>query len=175
LFKNADAVARWRHRRLAAGMTSPEISALAERLIAEIEKRIPGCMENPIDRDNSRGNVTVFIVAGTGQFFGRMFGDDRLRQRGTCRVAWQKATQVWLTNLATGRYEELVYAKKLDPSTFGIAHPDFIGWDGGLPVVSADGTRFAVAMSGFSGETDCAIIRAAVAAVPGLAMAEVSV
>ena len=155
-------------------MTSSELSQLAERLIAEVEKRIPACMENPVDRDNSQGNVTVFLVAETGQFFGRMFGADRLRQRGTCRVAWQKATQVWLTNMATGRYEELVYAKKLDPSKFGIAHPDFIGWDGGLPVIAADGTRFAVAMSGFSGETDCAIIRAAVAAVPGLTMAEVA-
>ena len=42
---------------------------------------------------------------------------------------------------------------------------------GGLAVVSKDGTKFAVAMSGFTGETDCAIIRHAVASTPGLAMA----
>jgi len=153
-------------------MTPAEISHAAERLIAEIEKLIPACMENPEDRDNSLGNVTVFIVAESGQFFGRMFGTDRPRQRGTCRIAWQKATQVWLTNIATGRYEELVYAKQIDPSPFGIAHPDFIGWDGGLPVRFADGTKLAVAMSGFSGDTDCGIIRRAVANIPGLAMAE---
>ena len=153
-------------------MTPIEISQSAERLLAEIALLVPACMEAPADRDNSLGNVTVFIVAESGQIFGRMFGADRPRQRGTCRVAWQKATQVWLTGIATGRYEELVYAKKIDPSKFGINHPDFIGWDGGLPVELADGTKLAVAVSGFTGETDCAIIRRAVAKIPGLRMAE---
>ena len=138
----------------------------------EIEKLIPACMENPADRDNSHGNVTLHIIAENGQFFGRMFETDRLRQRATSRIAWQKCTQVWLTNIATGRYEELVYGKKIDPAQFGIAHPDFIGWDGGLPVKLADGTRLAVAMSGFTGETDCSIIRQAVARVPGMSMAD---
>ena len=152
-------------------MTSPELTALVAQLIAEIERLIPACMENPPGRDNSQGNVTLFIVAEGGQLFGRMFGKDNVRRRGTCRVAWQKATQVWMTGMATGRYEEQVYAKKVDPSKYGINHPDFIGWDGGLPVVAADGTKLAVAMSGFTGETDCRIIRDAVARVPGLAMA----
>jgi glc operon protein GlcG len=153
-------------------MNSPDLTSLVEKLIAEIELRIPACMENPADRDNSLGNVTLFIVAEGGQIFGRMFGTDNVRRRGTCKIAWQKATQVWMTGHATGRYEELVYAKQINPAKFGINHPDFIGWDGGLPVVAADGTKLAVAMSGFTGETDCRIIRTAVAQVPGLAMAE---
>jgi uncharacterized protein GlcG (DUF336 family) len=153
-------------------MTPAQISEAAERLITEVARLIPECMENPADRDNSNGNVTLFIVAETGQFFGRMFGGDRLKQRGTCRIAWQKATQVWLTNMATGRYEEAVYSKRVDPSKFGINHPDFIGWDGGLPVQLSDGTRLSVAMSGFTGDTDCAVIRRAVAALDGMSMAE---
>ena len=153
-------------------MTSAEISVYAERLISEIAKLLPDCMQNAEDRDNSRGNVTLFIVADTGQFFGKMFGDDRVRQRGTCRIAWQKATQVWLTGMATGRYEEAVYAKRVDPSKYGINHPDFIGWDGGLPVALEGGTRLSVAMSGFTGDTDCSVIRRAVAQIPGLKMAE---
>lgn len=153
-------------------MNASALTTLVEQLMAEIERLIPGCMENPADRDNSHGNVTLLIVVEGGQIFGRMFGTDSVRRRGTCRIAWQKATQVWMTGLATGRYEELVYAKKLDPAKFGINHPDFIGWEGGLPVVAADGTRIAVAMSGFTGATDCAIIRQAVARVSGLAMAE---
>lgn len=153
-------------------MTPIEISQHAERLLAEIEALVPACMENPADRDNSLGNVTALIVAETGQIFGRMFGADRLRQRGTCRIAWQKATQVWLTGIATGRYEELVYGKRIDPGKFGILHPDFIGWDGGLPVELADGTKLAVAMSGFTGETDCDIIRRAVAKLPGARVVE---
>ncbi len=152
-------------------MNPSALTALVEQFISEVEKLLPTCMANPPDRDNSLGNVTLFIVAEDGQLFGRMFGTDNVRRRGTCRIAWQKATQVWMTGMATGRYEEQVYAKQVDPSKYGINHPDFIGWDGGLPVVAADGTKLAVAMSGFTGETDCRIIREAVARVPGLAMA----
>ncbi len=153
-------------------MTSVEIIQTAERLIAEIERLVPACMENPEDRDNSQGNVTLFIIAGGGQIFGRMFGADNRRRRGTCRIAWQKATQVWMTGQSTGRYEKRVYGEGLDPGLDGLQHPDLIGWEGGLPVVAADGTKFAVAMSGFTGKTDCDIIRRAVAQIPGLAMAE---
>jgi len=64
----------------------------------------------------------------------------------------RKPRRLWMTGRATGRYEELVYAKRSTPQKYGINHPDFIGWDGGLPVVAADGTKLAVAMSGFTGE-----------------------
>ena len=154
-------------------MTPAEITATATLLIAEIEKRIPACMLNPEDRDNSHGNVTLMIIAEGGQLFGRMFGNDNRTRRGTCRTAWHKATQVWMTAQATGRFEQQVYGPaNVDPGKFGLTHPDLIGWEGGLPVVAQDGTKFAVAMSGFSGKTDCNIIREAVAVVPGLRMAE---
>ena len=153
-------------------MTPAEITATATQLIAEIEKRIPECMQNPEDRDNSGGNATLMIIAEGGQMFGRMFGDDNRRRRGTCRTAWHKSTQVWMTGQATGQFEQQVYGPgNVDPGKFGLQHPDLIGWMGGLPVVAKDGTKFAVAMSGFTGETDCALIRQAVASMPGLAMA----
>ncbi len=153
-------------------MPPAELTVLAEKLIAEIGKRIPACMLNPEDRDNSLGNVTLMIIAEGGQIYGRMFGDNNARRRGTCRIAWQKATQVWLTAQATGQFEKQVYGRNVDPGKFGLQHPDLIGWEGGLPVVAKDGTKIAVAMSGFTGVTDCNIIRQAVAAVPGLALAE---
>ena len=154
-------------------MIPTELNATVEKLISEIEKRIPACLQNPDDRDNSQGNVTLFIVAEGGQIFGRMFGDNNSRRRGTCRVAWQKAMQVWMTAQATGQFEKRVYGiDNVDPGKYGLQHPDLIGWAGGLPIVAKDGTKFAVAMSGFTGATDCAIIRQAVAQVPGLAMAE---
>jgi len=153
-------------------MTSSEITGVATQLIAEVEKLIPGCMQNPEDRDNSQGNVTLLIIAQDGQIFGRMFGDNNRTRRGTSRIAWQKATQVWMTHQATGQFEKQVYGfAQADPGQFGLQHPDLIGWEGGLPVVAADGTKLAVAMSGFTGVTDCSIIRQAVAKVPGLAMA----
>ena len=154
-------------------MTPTELIATATQLIAEVEKLIPGAMQNPEDRDNSQGNVTLMIVAEGGQIFGRMFGSDNPRRRGTSRVAWHKVMQVWLTHQATGRFEQQVYGRaNVDPGKFGLAHPDLIGWEGGLPIVAADGTKFAAAVSGFSGKTDCNIIRQAVAKVPGLRMAE---
>jgi uncharacterized protein GlcG (DUF336 family) len=154
-------------------MNSADIIAAATQLIAEVEKLIPACMQNPEDRDNSLGNVTLMIIAQDGQIFGRMFGDNNRTRRGTCRTAWHKATQVWMTAQATGRFEQQVYgAANVDPGKFGLQHPDLIGWEGGLPVVAKDGTKFAVAMSGFTGVTDCNIIRQAVAKVPGLALAE---
>jgi len=153
-------------------MNATELTATATHLITEIEKLIPACMLNPEDRDNSQGNVTLMIIAESGQMFGRMFGDNNNRRRGTCRIAWQKATQVWMTGQATGEFEKQVYGQNVDPGKFGLQHPDLIGWQGGLPVVAKDGTKIAVAMSGFTGETDCNIIRQAVAKVPGLAMVE---
>jgi glc operon protein GlcG len=154
-------------------MNAAEITAVATQLIAEVEKLIPACMQTPEDRDNSHGNVSLMIIAQDGQMFGRMFGTDNRTRRGTSRVAWHKATQVWMTAQATGRFEQQVYgAANVDPGKFGLQHPDLIGWEGGLPVVAKDGTRLAVAMSGFTGKTDCNIIRQAVAKVPGLAMAE---
>lgn len=154
-------------------MTPAEITATATQLITEIEKRIPPCMQNLEDRDNSNGNVTLMIIAGSGQIFGRMFGDNNARRRVTSRTAWHKSTQVWMTGQATGRFEQQVYGPaNVDPGKFGLQHPDLIGWEGGLPVVAKDGTKFAVAMSGFTGKTDCNIIREAVASVPGLRMAE---
>lgn len=152
-------------------MSPSEISNAATQLIAEVEKLIPVAMQNPEDRDNSHGNVTLLIIAEGGQIFGRMFGNDNRTRRGTSRIAWQKATQVWMTGQATGKFEKQVYGSAaVDPGQFGLQHPDLIGWDGGLPVVASDGTKFAVAVSGFSGVTDCNIIRQAVAKIPGLKM-----
>lgn len=152
-------------------MTPADLTSTVEQLISEIEKLIPACLLNPEDRANSEGNVTLLVIAEDGQIFGRMFGDNNHRRRGTCRIAWQKATQVWMSGQATGQFEKQVYGENVDPGKFGLQHPDLIGWEGGLPVVAKDGTKIAVAMSGFTGVTDCAIIRQAVARVPGLAMA----
>jgi glc operon protein GlcG len=77
-----------------------------------------------------------------------------------------------MSGQATGQFEKQVYGpNNVDPGKFGLQHPDLIGWEGGLPVVAQDGTKIAVAMSGFTGVTDCNIIRQAVAAVPNLGMA----
>ena len=70
--------------------------------------------------------------------------------------------------LSTGRFEELVYAGKLDEGKFGVNRPDFIGWQGGVPLLTLEGKLIAAAFSGIRGINDIAIVERAAEAVPGL-------
>ena len=142
-----------------------------EAFIAAVEKLLPEFLADPIDQLITNGNVTLMVIEDNGRFYGRMFGTDRLKQRGTSHTAWQKSSQVRITGLPTRKFEELVYSKQLDPSPFGIMNPDFIGWEGGLPARLADGTKLALAFSGMRGENDCEILRKAAAQVPGISIA----
>lgn len=141
-----------------------------DAFIAAVERLLPGFLADPIDMAMQDGNCSLMIVEENGRIYGRMFGTDHVKQRGTCRIAWQKCTQVWMTGIATGRFEELVFSKQLDAHPFGIPHPDFIGWPGGLPGRLADGTKLALAFSGMRGENDCEILRRAAAQVPGMSI-----
>jgi uncharacterized protein GlcG (DUF336 family) len=94
-----------------------------------------------------------------------MFGPDKIRQRNVFRIAWIKASQVWITGLKTGEYEKLVYAGKIDEEEYGIIRPDFIGWEGGQPIVVDAQTKLSVGFSGFRGRSDLQIVRKAVSSV----------
>jgi glc operon protein GlcG len=152
-------------------MDQTQTAAKIEEFIAAVEKLLPGFLANPADKAIADGNVALLIIDETGHMWGRLLGTDRHRQRGSSKIAWQKATQVWLTNIATGRFEELVYSRQLDPGPFGIMNPDFIGWFGGLPATLADGTKLALAFSGMRGENDAEIMRQAAAQVGGITIA----
>ncbi|HEX9782195.1 MAG TPA: hypothetical protein VGA56_05600 [Opitutaceae bacterium] len=96
---------------------------------------------------------------------GRIFGEDKARGRWCFGIATRKVTQVWQTGYATGRFEELVYAGKLDERKFGLSRPDLIGWQGGVPLRRPDGAPVAAAFSGMRGEKDVEIIERAEAVV----------
>ena len=98
---------------------------------------------------------------------GKMFGPDKIRQRQCFRVAWIKASQVWITGFKTGEYESLVFAGKVDEHKYGISRPDFIGWEGGQPIVVDAQTKLSAGFSGFRGTSDLEIVQKAVAAVTG--------
>jgi glc operon protein GlcG len=72
-----------------------------------------------------------------------------------------KPLQVWLTGYATGAYEKLVYNGDLDADKFGIPHPEFIGWLGGMEAKTASGERLILAFSGVRGEQDQGVLRLA--------------
>lgn len=142
-------------------MSDPTQEAV-QRILEAVRTLLPEFLADPVDRQNSGGNVAVCVVDATGQVHGQMFGDDPIRMRATFQVAWRKASQAQITGHATGTFEELVYARKLDERTFGLARPDLIGWQGGHPF-DIGGVRVAVAVSGMRGEKDTELVQRAVA------------
>lgn len=140
----------------------------AAQLINEVERLLPAFLEDPVDREQSRGNAAVALIDPSGRIHGKIFGDDKARGRWCFGIATRKLIQVWSTGYATGHFEELVYAGKLDESTFGVNRPDFIGWEGGVPLEFEDGRLIAAAFSGFRGIKDVEILTRAAASVPGV-------
>jgi len=133
-----------------------------EILIETIEKLIPEYMAIPADSNISNGNVAVCIVDEANNVFGKLYGPDKNRTRQSFKVAWTKASQVWITGYKTGEYEAAVYSKQIDDKKFGISKPDFIGWEGGQPITLKNGTKLSIGFSGFRGISDLEIVDRAV-------------
>ncbi|HTQ50157.1 MAG TPA: hypothetical protein VMJ12_05560 [Candidatus Acidoferrales bacterium] len=140
---------------------------LIRNLIAAVEKRIPEYLAVEADQQLNGGNCALCIVDEAGGVYGKMFGTDKIRQRQCFRVAWTKASQVWITGYKTGEYETLVFTGQVDEKSFGIIRPDFIGWIGGQPLAVDARTKLSVGFSGFRGTSDLEIVQKAVADVDG--------
>ncbi len=146
-------------------MENKELKVVINEMMSVIEKLIPEYMKNPADEKIAHGNVAVCIIDDKGQVHGKMFGTDKARLRQSYRVAWTKASQVWLTGVKTGEYERMVFNKEVEENANGIEAPDLIGWEGGQPLTLADGTIISVGFSGFRGTTDIEIMIKAIAEV----------
>jgi uncharacterized protein GlcG (DUF336 family) len=129
-----------------------------ERIVSEIGELIPQYTSNPDDLSISNGNVAVCIMDEEGVVSGKIFGSNKIRSRESFRVAWTKASQVWITGYKTGEYETLVYSGQIDENAYGISRPDMIGWEGGQPVILKDGTMLSIGFSGFRGISDLEIV-----------------
>lgn len=138
-------------------MNKTEFLEALEKVYLSIEKQIPNYMKNPEDRSIAEGNVAICIIDEDGQIYGKIYGNDKVKGRSFYKVAWTKASQVWITKKRTGEFEELVFAGKLDDNQFGIERPDFIGWEGGQPIKLGD-KNLAVGFSGFRGVVDLEIV-----------------
>jgi uncharacterized protein GlcG (DUF336 family) len=137
------------------------------QLIEEAGKLIPHYMVNEEDKRIANGNVAICIIDAEGEVYGRVFGENKIRGRESYRVAWTKASQVWITGMKTGEYEKKAFNNEVDEEKFGIERPDYIGWEGGQPLTLADGTMLAVGFSGFRGVIDLEIVGKALAQVNG--------
>jgi uncharacterized protein GlcG (DUF336 family) len=131
------------------------------QLLTAIEELIPVFMERPEDSAISRGVCSVCIIDEQGQVYGKLFGDDKVRCRDSFRIAFTKASQVWITGYKTNEYERLVFTDRVNPRQYGIILPDLIGWEGGQPVTLKDGTKLSLGFSGFRGSSDLDIVRKA--------------
>ncbi len=139
-------------------MENKELNAIINGMFDTIEKLIPHYLKNPDDKNIANGNVAVCIIDDQGRVYGRMFGTDKARLRQSFKLAWIKASQVWLTGIKTGEYERMVFTKEVEENANGIEAPDLIGWEGGQPLSLADGTKLSVGFSGFRGVIDLEIM-----------------
>ncbi|RZK58793.1 MAG: hypothetical protein EOO91_07210 [Pedobacter sp.] len=139
-------------------MEHTEMVTTIHQLFKAIEQMIPVYLKNPKDQCISNGNLAVCIIDEDGNIYGKMFGENRQRLRQSYKVAWIKASQVWLTGVKTGEYEQMVFNKLVDENANGIEAPDLIGWEGGQPLKLKDGKKLAVGFSGFRGTSDLEIM-----------------
>lgn len=146
-------------------MEAQQLNELIQKIIAAVEKRVPECAAVEEDRSKNEGNCALCIIDDSGAVHGKMFGPDKIRTRNVFRIAWTKASQVWITGVKTGEYEKLVFTGQIDDKKFGIIRPDFIGWEGGQPIAVDGKTRLSIGFSGFRGATDLEIVQKAVADV----------
>jgi uncharacterized protein GlcG (DUF336 family) len=139
-------------------MNGKERANLIHELIQNVDALVPTYMENEEDRVKANGNVAICILDEEGEVYGKIFGTDKIRGREAYRVAWMKASQVWITGMRTGEFERKAFNKELDEKVYGIRRPDFIGWEGGQPITLHDGTILSVGFSGFRSVTDLEIV-----------------
>ena len=134
------------------------MSELINKLFDAIEKLIPVYMQDPLDSNIGNGNLAVCVIDGQGMVHGKMFGPNHPRLRHTFKIAWTKASQVWLTGVNTGEYERMVFNKEVEENGNGIEAPDLIGWQGGQQLLLDNGEKLSVGFSGFRGVTDLEIV-----------------
>lgn len=149
-------------------MDAARFHSILSSLAVAIERHMPTYLADPEDLAIAQGNLVFVAVDDAGHVFGRYWGTDPVRQRGSANVAWSKVNQVKLTRTATGAYERQVWAGRKNWWEFGIPLPEFIGWEGGLPATLEDGTFVALALSGLRQDKDCALLATAVAETQGV-------
>ncbi|MCM4171603.1 hypothetical protein DHD32_08935 [Arenibacter sp. TNZ] len=142
-------------------MTTTKLEKTIYSLFEALEKEIPRFQNSPEDWEICNGNVAICIISEDGKVYGKLFGTDKIEQREIFRIAWQKASQVWITGHNTGDYEKIVFGGTMDPEDAPIELPDLIGWVGGQLIQLDDESRISVGFSGFQGFNDIGIVQTA--------------
>jgi glc operon protein GlcG len=128
------------------------------KLIAAIESLVPEYLADPDDMKISQGNWAFCIIDENNNVFGKLSDNNKIGTRQSYKIAWTKASQVWITGYKTGEFEKLAYSGQIDERKYGIIRPEYIGWEGGQPVKLKDGTKLSIGFSGFRGTSDLEIV-----------------
>jgi glc operon protein GlcG len=144
-------------------MPSQQLFHLIDEMLTEAGKLIPHYMQNNEDERIAHGNCAACIIDEDGNVYGRLYGINKIRARESYRVAWTKASQVWITGLKTGEYEKKFFNDEVEEC--GIEVPDLIGWEGGQPLTLKSGMKLFAGFSGIRGVNDLEIMVKALDAV----------
>ena len=143
-------------------MDTTQLEKIINSIFEALEVEISGFRSSPEDWRISDGNVAICIITEAGKIYGKLFGNDRLKQRKFFSIAWQKASQVWITGHKTGDYEKIVFGGEMNPEDSPIELPDLIGWVGGQPIQIDHDTKLSIGFSGFRGFNDIEIVQRAI-------------
>ncbi len=145
-------------------MIQSKLEKTITELFKTLENEISEFQNSPEDWSISEGNVAICIITESGSIYGKLFGSDKIKQRKSYAIAWQKASQVWITGHNTGDYEKIVFGGTMDPEEAPIELPDLIGWVGGQQLQIED-QQLSVGFSGFRGFKDIEIVQTALSKV----------
>ena len=80
-------------------MKNESTKKIIQAIVENVEELLPVYLQNEADRSISNGNVAVVIIEEDGSVAGKIFGTNKIRARESFRVAWTKASQVWITGI----------------------------------------------------------------------------
>ena len=143
-------------------MDTTQLEKIINSIFEVLEVEISGFRSSPEDWRISDGNVAICIITEDGKIYGKLFGNNKLKQRKFFSIAWKKASQVWITGHKTGDYEKIVFGGEMNPEDSPIELPDLIGWVGGQPIQIDGDTRLSIGFSGFRGFNDIEIVQKAI-------------
>jgi uncharacterized protein GlcG (DUF336 family) len=144
-------------------MPSQQLTDLIHGMFSSVEQLLPSYLQNKEDERIANGNCAACVIDEDGMVYGRLYGTNKIRARESFRVAWTKASQVWITGMKTGEYEKKFFNNEVEEC--GIEVPDLIGWEGGQPLTLKDGRKLFVGFSGIRGIYDLEIMVKALEAV----------
>lgn len=133
----------------------PQPALLA--FLGRIAELVPEYLADPVDFSINQGSAAFVVIDAQGMVHGQVFGTDKAAMKRTYEIAWRKASQVWLTKIATVEFERKIFNGELNEGDYAIAPPDYIGWEGGLPLTIGT-EEVAAAFSGFRGSSDAEIL-----------------